>query len=263
MFRFILSTFVMIFCARGLADESPYEKFSTNDVILLGVTGLGGGIGVILEHNMAPLTPEQAARLDRNDVNRFDRPATFNLSEHAAKLSDYGMRTSLLLPLGLLFDADIRRDSHKIAYLYLETMAVTGVLTELTKVSIQRFRPWAYNEDVPLERKKGKDVKKAFFSGHASASFAGAVFFAKVFNDYYPDGRLTPYVWAGSLTVASAVAYWRVRAGRHFPSDVIAGALVGGAVAYLIPELHKNEQAEMTTLAPTAQPMMIGFSLHF
>ncbi|MBN1559020.1 phosphatase PAP2 family protein [candidate division KSB1 bacterium] len=245
------------------AAQSPYRSYSSADNILLGVTAAGGLTAHILAKNMTPLTPEQAALLDRDDINRFDRPATFNLSQRAATCSDYGMRAGLLLPLALLADANMRSESEKLAYLYLETMAITGVLTELTKVTAQRIRPWVYNENVPLEKKEGAEAKKSFFSGHTSAAFAGAVFFAKIFNDFHPDSRWTPYVWAGSLTLSSAVAYWRVRAGRHFPTDVIAGAIVGGAVAYLIPELHKRENSNTTLFASNNGTMMISVRFNF
>lgn len=260
MYRRVL--FSSLLFLQSAAAQSPYRSYSSADNILLGVTAAGGLTAHLLAKNMAPLTPEQAAILDRDDINCFDRPATFNLSERAATCSDYGMRVGLLLPLALLADAKMRSEADDIAYLYLETMAVTGVLTELTKVTAQRIRPWVYNEEVPLEKKEGVEAKKSFFSGHTSTSFAGTVFFAHVFSDFYPESRWRPYVWAGSLTLASAVAYWRVRAGRHFPTDVIAGALVGGAVAYFIPELHKRTESSVTTFASGA-PMMISLRIRF
>ncbi|MBN1466404.1 phosphatase PAP2 family protein [candidate division KSB1 bacterium] len=245
------------------AAQSPYRSYSPADNILLGVTAAGGLTAHILGNNMAPLTPEQAAALDRDDINRFDRPATFNLSQEAATCSDYGMRAGLLLPLALLADATMRTEADDVAYLYLETLAVAGVLTELTKVTVQRIRPWVYNEEVPLEKKEGVEAKKSFFSGHTSASFAGTVFVAKVFSDFHPDSKWTPYIWAGSLSLASAVAYWRVRAGRHFPTDVIAAAFVSGAVAYFIPELHKRENSNTALRVSATQPMMISLRYNF
>jgi len=256
--RIFLSSLLFLHFAYA---QSPYQSYSMKDNILLGVTAVGGLAAHLLGNNMAPLTPEQAALLDRDDINRFDRPATFYLSEQAATCSDYGLRTSMLLPVALLADAKMRSEAGKIAYLYLETMAITDVLTELTKVTAQRIRPWVYNEKVPLEQKEGVEAKKSFFSGHTSTSFAGTVFVAKVFSDFYPDSKWTPYVWTGSLSLATAVAYWRVRAGRHFPTDVIAGAIVGGAVAYFIPELHKRENSNVALFAP--QPIMINIQLTF
>ena len=262
MNRFILA--VSIFCfTRFLYSQSPYEKYSATDNAILGVTALGGLTSLYLDHKMEPLTPKFAATLDRNDVNPFDRPATYNLSDDAVRLSDYGLYAGMMLPLGLLADSRIRQGSPRVAYLYLETMAITGVLTELAKVTVQRIRPWVYNENVPLKKKEGKEGKKSFFSGHTSVSFAGSIFFAKVYSDYYPDSKWTPYIWGGSIALSSAVGYWRVRAGRHFATDVIVASLVGGAVAYFIPELHKKQAQNMRNQSHSAEPMMVGFRVNF
>ncbi|MBN1480913.1 phosphatase PAP2 family protein [candidate division KSB1 bacterium] len=256
----IMLVILVVLCTHAVAFEPPFEKYSSIDNLILGSTALLGITSLFIEHKMSPLTPEQASQLDRNTINRFDRSATCNLSERAAKFSDYGMLATLLLPVGLLTDARIGAEPNTLGYLYLETIAVTAVLTELTKVTVGRIRPWVYNERVPLEQKKGKDAKKSFFSGHTSLSFAGAVLCAKVYSDYHPDSRFKPYIWAGTIGLASTVAYWRVRAGRHFPSDVVVGALVGSAAAYFIPKVHKAEQ---TSAAPAGQTMWIQFNFCF
>jgi membrane-associated phospholipid phosphatase len=35
------------------------------------------------------------------------------------------------------------------------------------------------------------------------------------------------------------MGWLRVRGGRHFPTDVLAGLLVGGTVGWLVPHLHQ------------------------
>ena len=46
-------------------------------------------------------------------------------------------------------------------------------------------------------------------------------------------------VWGSTMSVAALTAYARVAAGRHFPSDVIVGAIVGSAIGHLIPRSHR------------------------
>jgi membrane-associated phospholipid phosphatase len=47
-------------------------------------------------------------------------------------------------------------------------------------------------------------------------------------------------VWTGAITLPAIVGYLRVKAGRHYPSDVIVGYGVGALIGYLVPTLHKR-----------------------
>jgi undecaprenyl-diphosphatase len=58
-------------------------------------------------------------------------------------------------------------------------------------------------------------------SGHAATSFAGAVVLAYLFRRGLPL----------FFVLAVAIAYSRVYVGVHYPSDVLAGAALGAAVA--------------------------------
>ena len=42
-----------------------------------------------------------------------------------------------------------------------------------------------------------------------------------------------PWVKITAFTWASAIAYSRLYLGEHYPSDVVAGALIGAGSAYL------------------------------
>lgn len=254
--KVFIAIFVFILLSSSWAD-SPYQPYTWDDLGVWALTVTGGAASLYLDHRLQPLTEDDVGLLTPETINRFDRFATRLQSEAAATRSDWGMRTALLLPVGLLAGERIRNDGQTVALLYFQTMAITGVLTELSKTAFQRLRPYAYNPEVGLQAKLARDTKKAFFSGHTSASFAGSVLFAKLFSDYYPNSAWKPYVWAGSLTLSSLVAYWRVRAGRHFPSDVFAGALVGGAVAYLVPHLRKVQpSSQITTSAHPATTLL-------
>ena len=83
-------------------------------------------------------------------------------------------------------------------------MAVNAAITQSLKYSINRTRP------------DGGDL--SFPSGHTSSAFHGAAF---VDMNYGSKVGLTAY------TLATIVAYSRVRANRHYISDVVAGAIVG------------------------------------
>ena len=80
---------------------------------------------------------------------------------------------------------------------------------------------------------------------------AFSFFGAKVFSDYSDNTTHKVLVWTGAIILPAVVGYLRVRAGRHFPTDVIAGYAIGGAIGYLVPFLHKMKPLkEGLTITP-------------
>ena len=90
----------------------------------------------------------------------------------------------------------------------------------LLKPLVGRLRPFAVNTAVELLVKAPLDA--SFPSGHTAASFA-AVFALKVAG--------SP-LWKPALAVAVVIACSRLYLYVHWPSDVLAGALLGAAVGW-------------------------------
>ena len=90
----------------------------------------------------------------------------------------------------------------------------------LLKPLVGRIRPFAVNTAVELLVKAPLDA--SFPSGHTAASFA-AVFALKAAG--------SP-LWKPALAVAVVIAFSRLYLYVHWPSDVLAGALLGAAVGW-------------------------------
>jgi len=88
--------------------------------------------------------------------------------------------------------------------------------------------------------KKGVFIALSLAIGLAvTAPYASAAALSYTFWRRHPDDALGRGLVLGlSLAAASATGYLRVRAGKHYWSDVVVGALVGGAVGLLVPLLH-------------------------
>lgn len=63
----------------------------------------------------------------------------------------------------------------------------------------------------------------SFPSSHAVNNFAAAVFFYRI----YPNLKWVLFI------SAFLVAFSRVYVGRHYPSDIIGGAIIGSALGYI------------------------------
>lgn len=104
----------------------------------------------------------------------------------------------------------------------LASVAINQGITELIKYTFKRDRPFITYPDIT---KKSSVHSPSFPSGHTSSSFA----LATSLSLSYPKW----YIIAPSYAYAATVAYSRMDLGVHYPSDILAGALVGAGSAWL------------------------------
>jgi membrane-associated phospholipid phosphatase len=155
----------------------------------------------------------------------------------------------VVAPLALQLRDGFDGESGTRALIYGETLAVDLAINGVTKVLVGRPRPYVYSDDEAARAKVAADPRDAhlsFFSGHASTAFAAAVGGAYLFSQSSDDVRARTAVWASSLALAGATADLRVRAGKHFYSDVLTGAVVGSGVGLLVPALHLGGARPLT-----------------
>jgi membrane-associated phospholipid phosphatase len=136
-------------------------------------------------------------------------------------------------------------------------VSLTETLTDITKIAVRRPRPIDYVNcpagTTSAACTENTDLQLSFFSGHAST--VGAIGATASYLAFQRGGSRSPRAWitlATSISLTTFVSVERVRAGEHFPTDVIAGALAGGMVGVLVPHLHRHAQE-----APT---LWIGFA---
>jgi membrane-associated phospholipid phosphatase len=104
-------------------------------------------------------------------------------------------------------------------------LASVGVTATVVNVALKplgrRRRPDRAAEQVPPDRHVPMPVSASFPSGHSAAAFAFAT----------GVGGVMPRAAALLRLLAALVAYSRVHTGVHYPGDVVAGSLIGTALA--------------------------------
>ncbi|MCB0552733.1 MAG: phosphatase PAP2 family protein [Phaeodactylibacter sp.] len=227
--------------AQSTGPFSPYQLEWKQEAAIFGGSLVSLGVGQLLHQNAPLYTPEEISNFQAQSVNGFDRVAINFNSEPSRQLSDQFLYGSFFLPGFFLAGQPSRHDIVKISTIYSEVIFLNAGLTLLVKSSIRRPRPFVLSEKVGLSNKQSLNASASFFSGHTSTVAANSFFTARVFSDYYPESKWKPVVWGAAIALPAVTGYLRVKAGKHYPSDVIAGYAVGATVGYFIPKLHKKK----------------------
>lgn len=188
-----------------------------------------------------PTPIDEIRNLSSENINGFDRWAAGKKSQSASQTSDYLFYGSIPVPLLLLADKSIRKDALKVGFLYWEAMAVTGLVYTGSTYFTNRFRPETYNTNTPAEDRTNGNNRNSFLAGHVALVGTATFFTAKVYNDYHPNSKFKYVLWGAAAVATGTTAYLRHRAGKHFPTDIIAGTTLGVLSGILVPHFHKNK----------------------
>lgn len=225
-----------------IADyEIQYDfKWKRDAPILVGGAALYL-IGTSIQNNVEPLTVNQINNLDKRNINGFDRLAVNNNNSKNGNSSDIGLAVSAIAPLTLLAFKPVRKEFFPVLVVYLETSITVAGLTNITKGAFKRNRPYMYDPTIPAENKQTSNDRHSFFSGHTSHSAAYSFLTAHLISRYSKKKWVKQVAWGGAVLLPATIGYLRISAGKHFPTDVITGYIIGAGVGYLMPHLHRAQ----------------------
>ncbi|MBN8585907.1 MAG: phosphatase PAP2 family protein [Ignavibacteria bacterium] len=141
---------------------------------------------------------------------------------------------ALMLPPSLFIYSRVKRNTYdeNSAYLLFSSEFTNFAVTFGIKTFFKRARPLNALKNVHSKGMPILDVY-SFPSGHTSTTFAMATMFALRYPDY-PQVYAPMYVWG------FIIAYARPYFGMHYPSDLLAGALIGTGSSVLVYSLRKE-----------------------
>lgn len=242
MIRSILLVVLVLFVLKPTFSQNSkgYQLNAKREWLMCGTGLLLASASYLASQNQVGLSQDEINKLDAKNIWGFDRTTVDNISASAANRSDMFLYASLATASSVLAFKNTRSDLLKIAVVGAETVFYTVGLTYAAKTLFLRPRPFMYNANNNLYDKADSDGRFSFFSGHSSISAAATFFTASTLNIYLPNLKYKAILWTAAAVLPAATALYRVQAGKHFPTDVITGYLVGSALGIGIPYLHSK-----------------------
>lgn len=266
LFLICVTVFPAISVSRCFARENA-SPFSLSVRWEAGFLAAGITLNAAGSYALSRVHAPDPGSLHRNGVPGIDRSALNFHSTEADNFSDITVKACVVLPFlaaagtvcagGRSAYADALAD----LVMFAESSLFTIGLTDLAKGVFHRSRPYAYNSSLPLGKRKERNAARSFWSRHSAAAFNGAVFAAYVFQKHHPESGLVIPIWAAGLSAATATAILRVRAGQHFPTDVVAGAAAGSLAGWLVPRMHLRASEHIRIISTTNGQPGIGIGI--
>ena len=250
--RVLVGPLLGILGACAVNAASPYDVDPSTDLTL--TLGMFGVVGIEEAFVKPTLAGGHACPLvyggdycDKSKLNALDRTVVGNDSATWRNVSDVGEYSGVALPIvASAVDAWLTESDTPVVYVakdslvILESVAAATFATDVIKLSVRRPRPAQY---VPGRSVSSVEEQLSFPSGHTSAAASGFGAYTTTFWLRHPDSPERFVVLGAAILATGLTAYGRVGGGMHFYTDVIAGAILGGAIGYLVPMWHRAGRA--------------------
>lgn len=240
---------LLLFVAGSAAAQAPQPelRWPRDGIHVAAGAALVAGAELL----RVDVRPVPAQGFDRADIRwSVDRDEVGRLDSRAVSRSDLASGSAIAWPMLVAFatqpDGERALGTVRRGVVYLESFLFATAATRWIKGSLDRPRPYTY---LPASARPGESTydvtaEEAFESmpsGHASSAFCGAAF---AMTDHLLTRPRAPAIerigvaFGGGL-LAGMTSTLRVRAGKHFPSDVLVGGAIGMTSGIVVPLTHR------------------------
>jgi membrane-associated phospholipid phosphatase len=234
--RAALGSFVAVACAGPSLAQAPAPRFDVRLLpsgAVLGATAALGLAPILLAGRLphttcAPCDPASLPPIDRGTVGAV-RPGWGTLS-NVAEFAVVGS-AGFLLAREAHGDWGVAGENLTV---FAQAIGTATLLDNWVKILVARPRPARY-----LASAAGTSTSAAtglsFPSGHTTGAMAAAFAYWSIQSRRGTAGARSGGV-AALITAAAVVGVLRVVAREHFPTDVMAGALLGAVIGWEVPQ---------------------------
>lgn len=188
---------------------------------------------------------------------------TWHRREAWRVVEEFGDANAMRPAAIMIFVGSLFQDDHRFqdaAFTGLESLILANLLTNGLKAMGGRSRPWQEDGADDWEPFSGNT---SFPSGHATTAFALMTPWIMYFDH--------PLAWAG-IGIATATSLSRVTLRYHWPSDVLAGAMIGSSISIWLSRRHQrsmngtlpdSRSGVQLQVDPIMGPSLVGMRLTF
>lgn len=165
----------------------------------------------------------------------LDNPKVCELHKTPAKISD----ASILVNLGIGLASSLaasKKDGAVMLTQWTQSILITSNITQSFKIGFNRGRPYTFGKPIPNFSKK--DDAYSFFSGHSSISAATSTTLWLNRSKISNNPKLNTLICTGSTLISVATAGLRLKANKHYPSDVLLGLATGTLISFGVHAIH-------------------------
>lgn len=243
---------LLVFCTNGLAQsQQDFHRF--------GKWVIDDPISIFRDAGVNQLIGIGTAGITMVSLSAFDESTSQSFQEHYGNSrflgisNTFGSKKVILPASAALFGSSLLTKNRKFqdaAFTSLQSVLMTSLTVGAGKFLFARDRP--YKNDGAYDFDFVSAGQTSFPSGHTARAFS----FVTPWVMYYPS----PYTYAlFALPAGTAIA--RIAEGKHWLSDVAAGAAIGFSMGYYLSKKHIGTQDIQVT--PSFGTNLAAISINF
>ena len=247
--------------AAGAQSRSPLPYQAARDLTITGAAGALWLLSQLFEKQLAPETCRWC------DPPGFDASVRGSLqwsntavADAASNVLAYGGMPLATLSVDLAISGGDLKILGTDALIAAESALLAGAFDQGVKLLVGRERPFVHALDPsqkPTTAAPGEN-NVSFYSGHTS--FTTAIAVSSALCASLRGEKQAWLVWATGVPLALGTGYLRIAADKHYATDVIVGAALGGLFGAAIPYLLHRPSAGAGQQASAAAPRALALS---
>lgn len=234
--RSVVSFFVIFSLAFHTGAQTGCSAYSTlwqgpNKWIYTGIA-VHAGINYFAEKQKS-----LASVKVRNFKWFTDNPRPCDLNKKAAHISD-GIITANFC-LGLVASlANAKQNKATVLTELTQSTFIAINLCQTVKISVNRGRPYTYGR--PSTDFKTRNDAYSFYSGHSTSSAAVSTTLWLNRSKLSSNKKINNVICFTSTLMTLSTAGLRIKANKHYPSDVLIGLTTGIGVSLLVHQVQRS-----------------------